>query len=133
MKMTDSRGARTAAVLGASPKAGRYSNMAVRRLKDAGYPVIPVNPAYEAVEGLRAVSTVCDAADEAGGEGLETLTLYLAPHHLEPLTDDILKARPRRVIFNPGTESSFLQAALDEAGIPWMEACTLVLLSTGQY
>ena len=131
--MSDSGNSRPAAVLGASPKSGRYSNMAVQRLKAAGYKTIPVNPAYDAVEGLKAVSTVCDAADEAGGEGLETLTLYLAPHHLEPLADDILGARPKRVIFNPGTESSLLQAALDDAGIPWMEACTLVLLSTGQY
>jgi len=115
MNMNNSGDSRPAAVLGASPKSGRYSNMAVQRL------------------GLKAVPTVCDAADEAGGEGLETLTLYLAPHHLEPLADDILGARPKRVIFNPGTESPMLQAVLDDAGIPWMEACTLVLLSTGQY
>jgi len=131
--MNTSGNSRPAGVLGASPKAGRYSNMAVQRLKAAGYKTIPVNPAYDSVEGLKAVSSVCEAADAAGPGGLDTLTLYLAPHHLEPLADDILAARPGRVIFNPGTESSLLQAALDEAGITWMEACTLVLLSTGQY
>ena len=133
IKMPEITVKRPVAVLGASPKAGRYSHMAVLRLKDAGYRVIPVNPAYDVVEGLKSVSTVSDASDTAGSEGLETLTLYLAPHHLEPLTEDILKASPGRVIFNPGTESSMLQVALDDAGIPWMEACTLVLLSTGQY
>jgi hypothetical protein len=40
---------------------------------------------------------------------------------------------PRRVIFNPGTESAPLQQALDEAGIEWLEACTLVMLRTGQF
>ncbi len=133
MRMNDSGKSGATVVLGASPKAGRYSNMAVQRLKDAGHSVIPVNPAYDAVEGLKSVETVCDAVEAAGPEGLDTLTLYLAPHHLEPLADDILQARPRRVIFNPGTESSMVQKALDKAGIPWMEACTLVLLSTGQY
>lgn len=122
---------KTTAVLGASPKAGRYSHMALTRLLNAGYKAIPVNPAYGEIEGQSSVATVSEAASAAGG--LHTLTLYLAPHHLEPLVDDILAAKPGRVIFNPGTESSLVQKALDGAGIPWMEACTLVLLSTGQY
>ncbi len=133
MKMNDSGKSGATAVLGASHKAGRYSNMAVQRLKDAGHSVIPVNPAYDTVEGLKSVATVCEAAEAAGSGGLETLTLYLAPHHLEPLVDDIINARPGRVIFNPGTESSRVQKTLDKEGILWMEACTLVLLSTGQY
>ncbi len=121
------------AVLGASPKPERYSHMAMLRLLEAGHWVIPVNPTYREVEGLTSVATVSDAAEAAGSEGLDTLTIYLAPHNLEPLVGDILAARPRRVIFNPGTESSVIQAALNKAGIPWLEACTLVLLSTGQY
>jgi predicted CoA-binding protein len=123
----------TAAVLGASPKTDRYSHMAMMRLRDAGCRVLPVNPAYREIEGLMSSGTVRDAADAAGSEGLHTLTLYLAPHHLEPLVDDIVAASPGRVIFNPGTESSKVQNALDKAGIPWIEACTLVLLATGQY
>jgi predicted CoA-binding protein len=85
------------------------------------------------VEGITALDNVVEAADAAGPEGLDTITLYLGPKHLEPLTDDIIAARPRRVIFNPGTESHHVQNALDKSGIPWVEACTLVLLSTDQY
>jgi predicted CoA-binding protein len=124
---------RTVAVLGASPKADRYSNMALTRLKDRGYPVIPVNPAYGEIDGISTVKTVLEAARSTGEGGLHTLTLYLAPHHLERMIDDIVAACPQRVIFNPGTETPSLQKALNNAGIPWMEACTLVLLSTGQY
>jgi predicted CoA-binding protein len=131
--MSNSIAGRTAAVLGASPKSDRYSHMALMRLQDAGHWAIPVNPAYREIEGLTSVPTVTAAAEATGSDGLETLTLYLAPHHLEPLLDDILSARPQRVIFNPGTESAVVQKALDQAGIPWLEACTLVLLSTGQY
>jgi predicted CoA-binding protein len=131
--MSNSIAGRTAAVLGASPKSDRYSHMALMRLQDAGHQAIPVNPAYREIEGLTSVPTVTAAAEATGSDGIDTLTLYLAPHHLEPLLDDILNARPQRVIFNPGTESTVVQKALDQAGIPWLEACTLVLLSTGQY
>jgi predicted CoA-binding protein len=64
---------------------------------------------------------------------VDTLTLYLAAERLEPLIPEILRLRPGRVIFNPGTESIAVQTALDAAGIPWQEACTLVLLRTGQF
>jgi len=117
------------AVLGASPKENRYSNKAVRRLKAANHRVIPVNPAYEEVEGIQAFKRVQDAARAAGV--IDTLTVYLAPRHLE--LEDIIAARPKRVIFNPGTESPMAREALDEANIAWIEACTLVLLSTGQF
>jgi len=129
MNTEDAR--QTVAVLGASPKTDRYSHKAMTRLLKAGYSVIPVNPAYAEIEGLTAVDTVLQAAQTAGI--LHTLTLYLAPSYLEPMIDDIVAARPQRVIFNPGTESSALQRALDRIGIPWLEACTLVLLSTGRF
>lgn len=121
------------AVFGASPKADRYSYMALKRLQNAGYPVIPVNPAYEEIEGLACVDDAVEAAKAAGPEGLDTLTVYVGPKYLESMIPDIIKAAPKRVIFNPGTESRTAQAALDNAGIPWIEACTLVLLSTNQY
>ena len=122
---------RTVAVLGASPKSDRYSHKAMMRLSEADYSVIPVNPAYTEIEGLAVVGTVLQAAQVAGS--LHTLTLYLAPSRLESVIDDIVAARPQRVIFNPGTELLSLQRALDRVNIPWLEACTLVLLSTGQF
>jgi len=117
------------AVLGASPKESRYANKALRRLKEAGHRVIPINPAYEEVEGLRAFARVRDAAKSVGA--IDTLTVYLAPPRLE--LEDIVAARPRRVIFNPGTESPMAGKALSEANIAWIDACTLVLLSTGRF
>lgn len=124
---------KTAVVLGASRKKESYGNKALNRLKDAGYPVIPVNPAYKDIEGIPCAANLKEALERAKPHGIDTLTLYLAPHHLEPLKDDIVRCSPSRVIFNPGTESPWLQQALDDSGIEWKEACTLVLLSTGQY
>jgi len=117
----------TVAVLGASDNPERFSHMAVVLLKEHGHTVIPVNPALESIEGLPVVKSLREipAAD--------TLTLYVGSARLAPLTEDIVRLRPRRVIFNPGTESPELQTALDAAGIPWVEACTLVMLRTGRF
>ncbi len=118
----------TVAVLGASANPDRYSNMAVRRLREAGHRVIPVNPALETIEGLPVAKSLSDI-----DEPVDTLTLYVGPQRLGPLIDDILRLAPKRVIFNPGTESADLAAALDRANIPHLEACTLVMLQTGQF
>lgn len=118
----------TVAVLGASPNPDRYSNKAVRLLREHGHRVIPVNPAQDEIEGLPASHALADIH-----EPVDTLTLYMAPRHLAAVSDQVLALRPRRVIFNPGTEDPSLQARLDAAGIAWEEACTLVLLRTGQF
>ena len=118
----------TVAVLGASANPDRYSNIAVRRLREAGHRVIPVNPALETIERLPVAKSLSDI-----DEPVDTLTLYVGPQRLGPLIDDILRLAPKRVIFNPGTESADLAAALDRANIPHLEACTLVLLQTGQF
>ena len=120
--------AQTVAVLGASNNPERYSNMAVRRLREAGHHVIPVNPAFPAIEGLPVERSLGEIK-----EPVDTLTLYVGPQRLAALTDEILRLAPERVIFNPGTESPELAAALDRAGITHLEACTLVMLQTGQF
>jgi len=118
----------TVAVLGASQNPDRYSNMAVRRLHDAGHRVIPVNPALEEIEGLPVAKSLGDIEDP-----IDTLTLYIGPQRSAPMIADILHLAPKRVIFNPGTESPELAAALDQANIPHVEACTLVMLQTDQF
>jgi predicted CoA-binding protein len=120
--------AQTVAVLGASNNPDRYSNMAVRRLRDAGHSVIPVNPALETIEGFPVAKSLGGIKDP-----VDTLILYVGPQRSIPMTDAILRLAPKRVIFNPGTESPELAAALDRANIPHVEACTLVMLQTGQF
>ena len=118
----------TVAVLGASNNPDRYSNMAVRRLRDAGHLVIPVNPALDEIEGLAVAKSLGDIKDP-----VDTLTLYVGPQRSAQLIADILRLAPKRIIFNPGTESPELAAALDQASIPNIEACTLVMLQTGTF
>ncbi len=120
--------AQTVAVLGASHKPERYSNQAVRMLKEYGHEVIPVTPGRAVIEDLPV------AADLGGIERkVDTLTLYVGPERSAQLQDAILALKPGRVILNPGTESPALEQALTEAGIPWEHACTLVMLRTGQF
>jgi predicted CoA-binding protein len=115
-------------VLGASPKPDRYSNKAVKLLLEHGYSVVPVHPIANEIEGLPV------APDLSAVHGpTDTLTVYLSPAKAASLQSDILALKPGRVIFNPGTENPPLKAALEEAGIHTEEACTLVLLNTGQF
>ena len=115
-------------VLGASPKPARYANQCIRLLKEHGYRVTPVHPRFDEIEALPVSHSLGAIADP-----VDTLTLYVGPKLLEPQVDDIVHLKPGRVIFNPGTESLLVQKQLDAAGIDWLEACTLVMLRTGQF
>lgn len=118
----------TVVVLGASADPERYAYRAVALLKEHGHRVIPVHPALEEVQGIPVVRKL-----EEIGERVDTLTLYVGSARLAALIPAMVGLRPGRVIFNPGTESAEVAAALDAAGIPWEEACTLVMLRTGQF
>ena len=117
----------TVAVLGASENPERYSHQAVVLLQAHGHTVIPIHPALGSIAGIPVVKSLGDSPP------VDTLTLYVGAAKLPAMADDIVRLRPGRVIFNPGTESPEVQAALDAAGIPWLEACTLVMLRSGQF
>ncbi|HPB74495.1 MAG TPA: CoA-binding protein [Chromatiaceae bacterium] len=115
-------------ILGASPKPARYAYQALRLLDDLGYRVIPIHPNFERIDEIPVVDRLANIQ-----EPVHTLTLYVGPERSQGLIADIVALRPGRVIFNPGTESPALEAALSAAGIPSERACTLVLLRTGQF
>lgn len=116
------------AVLGASPKPERYSHMAVVMLDEAGHAVFPIHPSAVEISGIRVFKSLREV-----GSPIHTVTVYLSPGLSENLAEEILAARPRRVIFNPGAENNALAERLRAAGIRTLEACTLVLLRTGQF
>jgi predicted CoA-binding protein len=115
-------------VLGASPKPIRYSYQAVKLLDQHGYRVIPVHPKAQRIDYLPVVNHLSQIV-----EPVHTLTLYLGPERSRSLIADIMGLAPGRAIFNPGSESRELEAALDNARIPHERACTLVLLRVGQF
>ena len=64
---------------------------------------------------------------------IDTVTLYLGPAAQEAYYNAILDLKPRRIIFNPGTENPILNQLAIQKGIETIDACTLVMLKTGQY
>ena len=116
------------AVLGASPNKERYANKAIHALRKHGHETLPVNPAHSEIEGLPTSKSLGDIKGP-----VDTITVYVGPAHIGPLIPAIITTKPRRVIMNPGAESEELRAALTAAKIESVEACTLVMLATGQF
>ena len=115
-------------VLGASNKPERYSYKAVESLKSRGHEVMPVNPALKEVLGIKAVNRLGDIKGR-----VDTVTLYVGPERLRPMIGAVIKLKPGRIIANPGTETPEMKEAAGKAGVEYIEACTLVMLSTGQF
>lgn len=118
----------TVAVVGASRKPERYSNRAIRMLASRGYSPMPVSRLGHDILGFPGYASLA-----AIPEPVDTVTVYLSPEKQPPVVRDILAVRPRRVIFNPGAENPEAADALARHGIAVVEACTLVLLATGQF
>lgn len=116
------------AVVGASDKPDRYANRALRMLLSHGFTPIPVSRSGKDILGLKGYASLTAVPDP-----IDTITVYLSPHKQAPVIRDILAVRPRRVIFNPGAENPEGADALGRHGIAVVEACTLVLLATGQF
>lgn len=116
------------AVIGASPLPDRYANKAQKLLAEYGHTPIPVAPKHEEIGGRPVFRSLNDIEDQ-----IDTVTLYVGPARQAPIIQEILEKKPKRVIFNPGTENPKAYEQLKAAGITPQEACTLVLLKTGQY
>lgn len=114
-------------VIGASANPSRYSHLAVLKLSAFQHPVIALG-LKKGMIGNTEIET-----EKALFEQVDTITLYINPLRQKEYYDYILALQPKRIIFNPGTENDELISLVQQKGIKAMEACTLVLLSTGQY
>lgn len=114
-------------VIGASENPDRYSNKAIKALVSHNHEVVAI--------GLRAgeVSGVAFDSEKKAFENVDTVTLYVGPQNQPEYYNYILSLKPKRVIFNPGTENPEFINQLKSANIYPEIACTLVLLATGQY
>lgn len=114
-------------VLGASENPSRYSYLAMNRLINHGHPVVAIGKKQGMVAGVPIEKEKKDF------DNVDTVTLYLNPLHQQQYYNYIISLKPKRIIFNPGAENDELADLAIKNGIKPMEACTLVLLSTGQY
>jgi predicted CoA-binding protein len=114
-------------VIGASPNPARYGYIATAMLKEHKHLVIPFGVKKGEIEGLSIQNELPQDTD------FNTVTLYLNPKNQEQYYDYITGLKPERVIFNPGTENPEFERMLEQKGIEPIEACTLVMLRTGQF
>ena len=114
-------------VIGASINPERYAHKAIHLLLKHEIEVVPMGIRPGLVANLSIVSPFIAQVN------IHTITLYIGASKQEPYFDFILKTNPKRVLFNPGTENPKLVKLLNEKGIIWENACTLVLLSSNQY
>jgi len=115
-------------IIGASNNPGRYSHQALLLLRKNGHAVVPVHPKLTEIEGIPVVADV-----SAISGVVDTVTMYVGAAISAGLQDKLTALKPGRVIFNPGAENAELEQALQQAGIACEEACTLVLLNSGQF
>jgi predicted CoA-binding protein len=114
------------AVIGASPKPDRYAFRPLQLLAKHGHRAIPINPAFDEILGEKCYRSIADVAEK-----IDTVTLYLSEVRSNPLIDEIIDAKPRRIIMNPGAENDALSEKARACGIEVVEDCTLVMLGSG--
>lgn len=114
-------------VLGASANPARYSFLALRKLASHGHPVVAIGKKKGRVGDIEIETDHLPVAD------VDTVTLYLNPTNQQQYIDYILGLKPKRIIFNPGTENGELIKSAKEKGIEPVIGCTLVMLSIGNY
>jgi predicted CoA-binding protein len=114
-------------VVGASENPQRYSNKAVKMLSQFGHPITAFGSRNGLIENYPIIK------DFPENNNFDTITLYVGPENQTDLMDKIIALKPKRIIFNPGTENAIFEKKANAAGIETENACTLVLLQTGQY
>lgn len=116
-------------VVGATDNPERYAYRAADLLQAKGIPFIPIG----IKKGLVFGKEIVDLRQKPDLTNVHTLTLYLGPQNQVEWIDYLIGLSPKRIVFNPGTENPLFFSKAKAAGIEVLEACTLVMLTTGQF
>ena len=114
-------------VIGASENPQRYSYLAIESLKKHDHEIVALGLKKGIVNGTPIITGNPDLQD------IDTVTLYIGPKIQPEYYHYVLSLKPKRVIFNPGTENPEFEELLKQNKIEPVEACTLVMLSVGNY
>ena len=114
-------------VFGASLRPNRYSNLVIQKLIAHGIETVAFGQKSGEVSGVQIKTNLKEF------HNIHTITLYINAQRQPEYYWEITKLRPKRVIFNPGTENPEFYEILKESDIEVEVACNLVLLATGQY
>ncbi|MCA6073387.1 CoA-binding protein [Fulvivirga sedimenti] len=117
------------AVIGATTNPSRYAFIAAEMLVEYGIDIVLLGIKKGQVAG----QDIQDIRNFPDPGEIHTVTLYLGPANQVPYYDYILSLKPKRIIFNPGTENPEFERMARERDIEVDEACTLVMLRVGLY
>ncbi|MGB3948351.1 MAG: CoA-binding protein [Bacteroidia bacterium] len=117
-------------VIGATDNPERYAYKATIALQNKNHEVVPVGIKDGEINGLKIIN---HNTSKEVFTGVDTVTLYVGPKNQPAWYDYVLSLKPKRVVFNPGTENPEFEQLLQKNNIETVEACTLVMLSVGNY
>ncbi len=116
-------------IVGATVNPSRYAYMAAKMFWSKGLEFIPIGIKKGEVFG----KPILDLRSKPDLRDIHTITLYIGPSHQAEWMDYLIGLKPKRIIFNPGTENPDFFSKATKAGIEVLSACNLVMLSTGQF
>jgi predicted CoA-binding protein len=116
-------------IVGATPNPSRYAYMAADMLTEYEHEIVPIGIKKGELFGKE----ILNIRELPEIKNVDTITMYIAPKHQPEWYTYLLGLNPRRIIFNPGTENREFEKLAEANNIEPVEACTLVMLRTGQY
>jgi len=116
-------------IVGATPNPGRYAFMAARMLNDYGHEIVLIGIRKETVLGKE----ILNLREKPSLSNIDTITLYIGPQNQPDWYDYLIGLKPKRIIFNPGTENEVFEKMAEAQNIEVVEGCTLVMLRSNQY
>lgn len=116
-------------LVGATPNQSRYANLAATMLAEYKHETVLLGIQKGDIHGNK----ILDIREKPSIEGVDTITLYIGPRRQPEWYNYLLSLRPKRIIFNPGTENDEFENLAEQEGIEVLQACTLVMLRSKQY
>lgn len=116
-------------VVGATANTSRYAFLAARMLNEYGYEFVPIGIKKETVLGKE----ILNLREKPPIDNIDTITLYIGPQNQPEWYDYLLSLKPKRIIFNPGTENDEFEKMAEEKNVEVVEGCTLVMLRSNQF
>ena len=121
--------AKMTVIIGATPDPSRYACLAAHMLGEYEHEIVPVSIKKGEIMGKE----ILDLRKKPPIEDVDTVTMYIGTRHQPEWYDYIIGLKPKRIIFNPGTENYEFEKIAEEKGIETIQGCTLVMLRSRQY
>jgi uncharacterized protein len=121
--------AKKTVIIGATPDRSRYAYLAAQMLSEYDHEIVPLSIKKGEVFGRQ----ILDLRKKPPIDNVDTITLYIGPQKQPEWYEYLMSLKPKRIIFNPGTENDELEKLAEKNGIEAIEGCTLVMLRSRQY